>query len=87
MLEANLHEKIDVLAIFNRLGVVVVIHKIKWQNRTYSIKKQVYAYRRREGRNVDHVFHVASDTLHFKIVLNTENLSFWLEEISDGHTN
>ncbi len=86
MLE-HLHEKIDVLAVFNRLGDVVAIHKVKWQNRAYRITKQVYVYKKREGRNIVHVFHVSNATLHFKLSFNTENLSWWLEEVSDGNTN
>lgn len=83
----QLHEKIDVLAVYNRLGEIVTIHKLKWQNRVYKITKQVYIYKRREGRNIHHVFHVSNATLHFKILFNTETLSWWLEEVSDGNTN
>lgn len=83
----HLHEKIAVLAVFNRLGGVTAIHKLKWQNRVYHITKQVYVYKRREGRNVNHVFHVSNATLHFKILFNSEHLTWWLEEVSDGLTN
>lgn len=83
----HLHEKIDVLAIFNRLGNVVAVRRLKWQNRIYEITKQVYVYKRREGRNINHVFHVSNAALHFKILFNTETLTWWLEEVSDGHTN
>lgn len=83
----NLHEKIDVLAIYHRLGEIVTIHKLKWQNRDYPISKQVYVYKKREGRNINHVFHVSNKDLHFKILFNTETLSWWLEEVSDGNTN
>lgn len=83
----QLHEKIDVVAVYNRLGKIVTIHKLKWQNRVYQITKQVYIYKRREGRNINHVFHVSNTTLHFKILFNTESLTWWLEEVSDGNTN
>ena len=86
MLE-QLHEKIDVLAKYNRIGGTVTIYKLKWQNRPYNISKQAYVYKRRDGRNINHVFHVSNANLHFKILFNTETLTWWLEEVSDGNTN
>lgn len=83
----NLHEKVDVLAVFNRTGDVVHIYKLKWQNRVYTVSKLAYLYKRREGRNINHVFHVSNASLHFKLLFNSENLTWWLEEISDGNSN
>ena len=86
MLE-NLHEKIDVIAVFNRTGDVVSIYKLKWQNHVYKVDKLAYLYKRREGRNINHVFHVSNAALHFKLSFDTEFLTWWLEEVSDGNTN
>jgi hypothetical protein len=38
----------------------------------------------RSGRTLFHVFSVASKSLFFRLVLNTDTLFWRLEEISDG---
>jgi hypothetical protein len=60
---------------------------IKWDGKVYSIKKVGLHHTFREGRVLYHVFSVSSDNLFFRLVLNTENLMWRLEEISDGMPN
>lgn len=57
---------------------------IVWNNRLYPIVKIGLHHTFRQGRTLYHVFSVASKTLFFRLVLNTENLHWRLEEISDG---
>jgi hypothetical protein len=58
-----------------------------WNGRLYSIKKIGFHHTFRKGRTLFHVFSVVSKTLFFRIVLNTDNLHWRLEEISDGLPN
>ncbi|OGM15414.1 hypothetical protein A2985_04880 [Candidatus Woesebacteria bacterium RIFCSPLOWO2_01_FULL_43_11] len=55
-----------------------------WEGRTYPIEKVGLHHTYRAGRTLFHVFSVASKTLFFRLVLNTDTLHWRLEEISDG---
>jgi len=55
-----------------------------WDGRLYPILKIGLHHTFRQGRTLYHVFSVVSKTLFFRLVLNTENLHWRLEEISDG---
>jgi hypothetical protein len=60
---------------------------VVWNNRLYPIIKIGLHHTYREGRTLFHVFSVASKSLFFRLVLNTDNLHWRLEEISDGMAN
>ncbi|OGM04789.1 hypothetical protein A2715_01420 [Candidatus Woesebacteria bacterium RIFCSPHIGHO2_01_FULL_39_32] len=55
-----------------------------WNGRLYPIAKIGLHHTFRQGRILFHVFSVASKSLFFRLTLNTENLHWRLEEISDG---
>ena len=57
---------------------------IVWNNRLYPIIKIGLHHTFRQGRTLYHVFSVASKSLFFRLVLDTDNLHWKLEEISDG---
>lgn len=58
--------------------------EIIWEGETHPVVKIGLHHTYREGRTLYHVFSVASQTLFFRLVLNTDNLFWTLEEISDG---
>jgi hypothetical protein len=62
----------------------VVPKWVIWNGRLYSIAKVGLHHTFRRGRTLYHVFSVASKSLFFRLVLDTENLHWRLEEISDG---
>jgi hypothetical protein len=55
-----------------------------WDGKPYPVNKVGLHHTYREGRTLYHVFSVASKTLFFRLVLNSETLHWRLEEISDG---
>lgn len=57
---------------------------VVWDGRLYPIVKIGLHHTYRQGRTLFHVFSVASKNLFFRLILNTENLHWILEEISDG---
>jgi hypothetical protein len=57
---------------------------VVWNNRLYPVVKVGLHHTYREGRTLFHVFSVSSKSLFFRLVLNTDNLHWRLEEISDG---
>lgn len=57
---------------------------VKRKNRIYKITKIGFHHTFREGKTLYHIFSVTSDSVFMKLILNTENLKWILEEISDG---
>lgn len=55
-----------------------------WKGRNYTIDKIGLHHSYREGKTLYHVFSVTAFTLFLRLKLNTENLSWRLEEISDA---
>lgn len=83
----QINEQIDCICIYKKSPSCVFPYKIKWNSRTYIIKKIGYHYKRRDGRFIYHIFSVATDTLAFKLKLDTETLFWYVEEVSDGSAN
>jgi len=57
---------------------------VSWNGRDYPIIKIGLHHSYRVGRTLFHVFSAVSDSIFFRLVLNTDNLFWRLEEISDG---
>lgn len=57
---------------------------VLWNGRPHKVREVGLHHTFREGRTLFHVFSVVSDTLFFRLVLDTETLSWKLTEISDG---
>jgi hypothetical protein len=80
----QVHERVNVLAVFDQEIENIIIHKVRWNGRVYHISKMGYQYKRRIGRTMVHVFHVNNDSVHFKLHFDTEFLTWYLLEVSDG---
>lgn len=61
--------------------------KLLFGGREHIIKKLGYHHVYREGRTLFHVFSVASDAMFFRLILNTEALTWQVTEIGDGEAN
>jgi hypothetical protein len=83
----QIHERIDVITIYQRISGKTAPYKIRWNNRAYRITKIGYHHKIREGHTTHHIFHVCTDTLAFKLNHDTDTLSWTLEEVSDGNPN
>lgn len=67
------------------VGIVNNIPKyVVWKGRAYKIEKVGLHHTHREGKTLCHIFSVATKTLFMRLVLNTENLLWRLEEVWDG---
>ncbi len=58
--------------------------QIQWNNRDFRVEEIGMHYQFLKGKKLYHVFSVSSKGMFFKLVLNTENLFWNLEEVSDG---
>jgi len=79
-----IYEKISVLSLFDHEKGVVIPKKIRWKGRIYTIIKLSYHHKIRQGQNLLHIFHVTDGVMDFRLRLDTHNLHWMLEEISDG---
>jgi len=75
---------ISVSLVFDSIKRKVAPRWVVWNGRLYPVEKVGLHHTYREGRTLYHVFSVASKSLFFRLVLNTDNLHWKLEEISDG---
>ena len=57
---------------------------VKWKNRIYDIKKIGLHHTYYEGKTLHHIFSVITDTLFMRLNLNTKNLLWTLEEVSEN---
>ena len=82
-----INEKVGVLTIFDAKNGITLPKKVKWRNRIYLIEKIGYHHKVRDGRKLLHIFSVANTSIALKLCLDTENLHWILEEVSDGLTS
>ena len=73
--------------VFDSAKRKMLLKWLVWNGRMYPILKIGLHHTYRRGRTLYHVFSVASKTLFFRLVLDTDNLHWRLEEISDGLAN
>jgi len=58
-----------------------------WEGRLHKIVKIGYHHTFHSGKTLLHVFSAVSETVFFKLVFNTDSLSWEVEEISDGQAD
>lgn len=80
----TINEKISVVAVYNREDKRFLPQRIKWQGRIYTITKLGFHHTVKVGRVLHHLFSVTDGTLAFRLDLDTEVLSWTLQEVSDG---
>ena len=80
----KISEPVSVSFTFDSEKRAVRPRALVWNGRLYGVVKVGLHHKFRQGTTLYHVFSVASKSLFFRLVLNTENLHWRLEEISDG---
>ncbi|OGM09640.1 hypothetical protein A2Y68_03325 [Candidatus Woesebacteria bacterium RBG_13_46_13] len=75
---------VSVTLVFDHAKRKVFPKWLVWEGKLYPLEKVGLHHTFRQGRTLFHVFSVASETLFFRLVFNTDNLFWRLEEISDG---
>lgn len=79
----NIDVPISVSFVFDSDKRIVEPRAVKWNGKIYNIEKIGLHHTFRKGRTLFHVFSVVSKTLFFRLVLNTDNLHWRLEQIAD----
>jgi hypothetical protein len=81
---SKINEPVSVSLSYNHKTNKVMPKAIIWQNRLYEISKIGLHHTFKKGRVLYHVFSVVTPTLFFRLVLDTQNLHWRVEEIADG---
>lgn len=80
----KINSLISVELVFTSKDRRVFPRKLMWNDRVYQVQKIGLHHSYRVGKTLFHVFSVETESLFLRLVLNTENLNWTLEEISDG---
>lgn len=85
----KINEEVSVVMYYSARKRLALPHLISWQNREYSVGKIGYHHTIREGQTLHHIFELVDkqQTLWFRLNLDTSNLHWKLEAISDGLSN
>lgn len=82
----KINEEVSVVMVYSARKKTALPHLISWQNREYKVGKIGYHHSVYEGRVQHHIYELTDkeDTMHFRLKLNTNNLHWLLEAVSDG---
>jgi len=80
----DIKEAITVKTVYDHKNRRVYPTELLWNGNYHKIKKIGLHYPFRNGGNLFHVFTVSTDVLSFKLQLDTSNLFWTVEQISDG---
>ncbi len=78
---------VSVLSVFDHRTRTTMPKKVLFDGREHKIIKIGFHHTFRDGRTLYHVFSAASESMFFRLVLDTDTLSWRLLEVHDGETN
>jgi hypothetical protein len=82
----KINEEVSVVMYYSARRREAVPHTISWQNREYVVGKIGYHHTVKDGATLHHIFELVDkeQTLWFRLNLDTANLHWTLEAVSDG---
>ena len=85
MLE-KINQEVSVLMYYDAEKRVPLPWRIKWQTNVYAVGKLGYYHKVKVGDTLHHIFELVDkdNTLWFRLNLDTSNLHWTLEAVSDG---
>lgn len=78
-----INEPVSVLTLYHHATNTVILKKIQWKGRVYTIDKLGHHHTVKKGEKLIHIFSVCNQTLSFRIAFDTQTLQWVLEEIAD----
>lgn len=80
----KIHELVSVTCLFDHKNLTFLPQVVTWKNRDYKIIKLGLHHTFVKGNVLYHVFSVTTQTLFLRLVFNSKNLNWHLEEITNG---
>jgi hypothetical protein len=78
-------QKVTVISLYDHENSTIKPCKFKWAGSIKTINKIGYYHKRKVGKIIFHVFDVTDGVLAYRLVCNSENLHWMLEEVADGN--
>jgi hypothetical protein len=84
-----INQEVGVVMIFSARLRQALPRVISWQNKEYKVDKIGYYHKIKVGQTLHHIFELADsdNQLWFRLNLDTSNLHWVLEAVSDGQPN
>lgn len=85
----KINEKVSVVMCFSAAKRTALPYLINWQNKDYKVGTIGYHHAVRDGSTMHHIYELTDkeNTLSFRLNLDTSNLHWTLEVVSDGNVN
>lgn len=82
----KINEKVSVVSYYSSKRGKTLPYVIHWQNRDYKVGELGMAHKYKNGDTWHHIFEVVDtdQDISFRLNLNTKELSWMLEVVSDG---
>lgn len=80
----QINTPVSVVSSFNHHLHLSRPQKIIWHGKEFFVTQNGLHHTFRQGRTLFHVFSVIASGLFLRLTLDTDNLSWCLEEVSDG---
>ena len=82
----KINEEVSVVMYYSARQRRAAPHLISWQNRDYAVGKIGYYHHVWEGKTLHHIWELVDkeETMWFRLNLDTSNLHWLLEAVSDG---
>ena len=79
----KIDEPVSVISSYNHCLRTVSPRKLIWSGREYLVTRTGLHHTYREGRTLFHVFSVVANNVFFRLILNTDNLFWQLDEVDE----
>jgi hypothetical protein len=82
----KINQEVSVVMFYSSRHKVAKPYLLSWQNRDYPLGKVDYHHIVREGQTLHHIYELCDtdQSLWFRLNLDTSNMHWLLEAISDG---
>jgi hypothetical protein len=85
----KIDEEVSVVMYYSAAKKYACPHIINWRNKQYDVGKIGYYHKIKDGVTIHHIYELVdkSESLWLKLDLNSDNLHWKLEAISDGNAS
>lgn len=85
----KINEEISVVMYYSAQRRQALPYSLRWQNREYKVGKIGYHHATKDGAILHHIYELVDDqsNLWFRLDLDTSNLHWKLQAVSDGLPN
>ncbi|HEX4774946.1 MAG TPA: hypothetical protein VH234_05515 [Candidatus Saccharimonadales bacterium] len=84
-----INQEVSVVSYYSARDQEYKPHLLHWQNKDYPLGKVDYHHAPTEGKTLFHIYELCDkeQTIWFRLKLNTDNMHWLLEAVSDGLAN